>query len=59
MSDVAEAKLGSELPRVVLHQCFRDFLLLLVWNLELNLTGDLSEKLFCDHSFPSAVLGNE
>lgn len=42
--DVAEANLGSKL---------------LVWKLELNLTRDLSEKLFCDHSFPSDVVVNE
>lgn len=43
-NDAAETNLGSEL---------------FVWKLELNLTGDLSEKLFCDHSFPSDVLVNE
>ena len=31
----------------------------LIWKLEFNLTGDLCEKLLCDHSFPSDVLVNE
>lgn len=43
-NDEAAANLGS------------DFL---VGKLELNLTGDSSEKLFCDHSFPSDVSVNE